>query len=510
MSHTRAADGRRGRTAPLDQDQTPYFDALLEYVTDEVLTFHVPGHQQGRGAPEKFRRFLREHALAGDITQVLGLDDIHRPVSHCKLAQELAAVAYGSRQTYFLVNGSTSGNHAMLLSSLRPDDVVLVPRTAHKSTIGALLLSGARPVFYVPSYDPQMCVYHGPSVESVRELLDRTPEATALYLTSPTYYGAAADVQGLTELAHSRGLLVLADEAWGPHLPFHPELPVSALEAGADLVVHSTHKLMAGISQASMLHRNSERVDRGRLEAVLRICLSTSPCCLLIASLDVARHQMATAGQELLGEAIRLARWARQEIDGIPGIRCFGEERRGLAGVAGWDPTRLVFTARDLGHTGFGLERFLRHQHNLQIEMSDLFNAVAVVTLGHRQEHLERLIQALRSLPGRAGESTGGPSLSPPPFPEQRMTLRRAFDAPFETLPLTESVGRICAELVTPYPPGIPLLCPGEVVTRELVDYLKVKVAAGVHIEGAFDPELQSLRVVRSDSRPRTEEWNQR
>lgn len=491
----------------MDQTRTPYFDSLEEYVNTGVVTFHVPGHQQGKGSPERFRKFIAENGLRADITQVLGMDDIHRPVSVCKEAQELAADAYGVDHSYFLVNGSSSGNHIMILSGLRPEDVVLVPRNAHRSTIGALILSGARPVFYLPEYDYDMVVDHGPTPETVEKALDANPEAKAVCFTSPTYYGAAADVRALVKLAHDRGMIAMADEAWGAHLRFHPDLPTSATEAGADLVVHSTHKLLSSMSQASMLHLSGDRVDRGRLESVLKLFLSTSPSCLFLASLDVARHQMATDGRRLLQRVIDLAQDARRRLNEIPGVHCYGEELLGRPGVYQWDPTKLVITARDLGFTGYELERYIRYEHGLQMEMSDLFNTIAMVTLGTQPEDLDRLVEAMRGLAVyprsfdlkerlKMFEQKRGKPFELPDFPPQAMTFRQAFDAPYETVDLEASAGCTCAEIITPYPPGIPVLCPGEIITQETVDYLKMELAAGANIQGQFDPTLRTIRVV--------------
>ncbi len=497
----------RERPYTRNQQATPYFDALEEYVNTGVLTFHVPGHQQGKGSPERFRRFIAENGLKADITQVLGMDDIHRPISVCKEAQELAADAYGVDHSYFLVNGSSSGNHIMILAGLRPEDVVLVPRNAHRSTVGALILSGARPVFYLPEYDREMVVDHAPTVETVRKVLDENPKAKALCFTSPTYYGAAADVEALVKLGHERGVIVMADEAWGAHLHFHPDLPMSAVEAGADLVIQSTHKLLSSMSQASMLHLTGKRVDQGRLESVLKLFLSTSPSCLFLASLDVARHQMVTEGRELLERTIRIANKARRAINEIPGLHCYGEELLGRPGVHAWDPTKLVITARELGFTGYELERYIRYEHGLQLEMSDLFNTVAMVTIGHREEDVDRLVEALRGLAVyprefdlneriRMFEQKRGKPFELPDFPPQAMTLRQAFDAPYETVTLEASAGCTCAEIITPYPPGIPVLCPGEIITPETVDYLKMELAAGANIQGQFDPTMKTIRVV--------------
>ena len=482
---------------PHDQSETPYFDALLQYVEQDVLTFHVPGHQQGRGADTRFRRFMAEHGLAADITQVLGMDDIHRPETVCKRAQELAAQAYGADHSYFLINGSSSGNQIMFMAALRPGEVVLVPRNAHRSIIGAAIVADARAIFYEVPYDPEMGVTHPPALETVAQACLDHPEARALFITSPTYYGLGADVQALVSFAHKRDLIALVDEAWGPHLHFHPHLPVSAVVAGADLVVQSTHKLLAGMSQASMLHLRGQRIDRIRLESVLKMLLSTSPNCLLVASLDVARRQMVEQGLDLWGKAMELAQAARRSINRIQGLHCFGSEMVGRPGVHGWDPTRLIITARDIGLTGYELEKRLRHEHNIQIEMSEFFNIVVLLTPGHTPAHVERLLAALRAVATEpAGSPLSDPCLHRPTLPYQAMSMRAAFDASQQAIPLRASAGRVCAEVVTPYPPGIPLLCPGEIVTDEIIAYLREELAAGAHIQGPFDQQLDTIRVV--------------
>ena len=491
----------------LSQGEAPYFEALQTYVDTKVLTFHVPGHQQGKGSPPEFREFFRKSGLVADITQVLGMDDIHRPVSVCKRAQELAAAAYGADKTYFLINGSSSGNQAMLLSALRPGEKVLIPRNAHRSTMAALILSGAMAVFYEPPYDNKMYVDHAPTVEIVRAALKKHPDVKAVYFTSPTYYGAAADTKALVELAHEHGVLALADEAWGAHLKFSSQLPMSAVTAGADMVVQSTHKMLSGMTQAALLHVNGDRIDRARLESVLQMFLSTSPSCLMVASIDSTRRQMALQGEELLGEVIELSQYARTKINQIKGIRCHGEEMLERPGVHGWDPSRLVITGIDQGYSGYEIERYLREFHNIQVEMAELFNVVALVTLGHEKEHLERLVHALQFLPRKEpnfdlrksvveSENRRGQPFELPDFPEQQLTMRQAFDAPYETVPIADSVGRISAEMITTYPPGIPMVVPGELFKQELLDYIRIEQAAGSNIQGAFDPSLKTVRVV--------------
>lgn len=473
------------------QSQSPFFDSLAEYVRAQVLSFHMPGHQQGRGAPAEFLELIGPNALAADITQVQGMDDIHRPTSGCRKAQELAAQAYGSEHCYFLVNGSTCGNHAMLMAALNPGDRVLVPRNAHSSVMGGLLLSEADPVFYQPPFDPEMGVFHTASTEHLPE----NSQARALFLTSPSYYGAAADLSRLVEWARRRDLLVLVDEAWGAHLAFHPGLPRSAVAAGADLVVQSSHKLVSGMSQAAMLHLNGSRVDRARLEAVLRLLQTTSPNTLLVASLDCARRQLVEYGQPLLEGVLQLAEQARRGLS-TAGAQIW--HRR--PGVADWDDSRVVFSLN--GWSGYEVERRLRRECNLQVEMSDSQNVVVLVTPGHQSEHVLCLIQAVQHLVAQHPEqpvSKRHPRL--PELPERRMSLKQAFLSGWESVPLSEAAGRICVDTVCPYPPGIPWLLPGEVLSPALIEELLTELEAGVIIQGAHDPQLETVRVVK-------ETWN--
>jgi len=492
-----------------DQRKTPYLEALLEFVRDRTVTFHCPGHQQGKGTHKILKNFIGKKALMADLTQVLGLDDIHQPYGALKEAQELAAIAYNADNTYFLINGSSSGNHAMVMATCNPDDKIIIPRNAHKSTISALILSGASPVYIMPEFDYQMHVDHTPTPETVEKALKNNPEAKAVLLVSPTYYGYTGDIKTIADLVHSSGKAFLVDEAWGPHLNFHPSLPCSAIEAGADLVVNSTHKIIGGMTQSSMLHQKGKRIDKGRLHAVLRILQSTSPSCLLMASLDVARMQMAVEGKKLLERAIKIADYLRENINRIPGFYCYGKEVIGRKGVFDMDVTRITFTASQMGYTGYEIEKILRYKHNIQIEMSELFNVVVLITIGHSLKEVDKLLAALREISRNFKKRKHSPThnlllkrikgkpVELPDWPPQRMLPRDAFIAEFTTIPFRESAGRICTEIVTPYPPGIPILCPGEEITQEIIDYLEVEINAGVHIQGPVDHLMNTIRVVK-------------
>jgi arginine decarboxylase len=491
----------------LDQTDTPYLNALMDYVRAGTISFHTPGHKHGVGMHQRLREFIGDNVLKLDLTQVRGLDDLNAPHGPIQAAHELAAAAYGADFSYFLVNGSTAGNQAMLMAALRPGDSVLLPRNSHKSATSALIMSGATPVYMQPEVDAALHIDHCVTPLTVSRALEAHPRAVAVFITSPTYYGATADLVAIERIVHEHGKLLLVDEAWGPHLHFHPELPMSATSAGADMCVNSTHKLIAGMSQAAMLHTRGPRVDQGRLRSTLRLLQSTSPLLVMLASLDVARMQMATEGHELLSRALVLARQARQRLNAIEGIRCIGPEQIGKPGVAGYDETRLVVTVKDIGYTGYQASEILRTRFDVQVELADLYNIVALVTIGDRQDDLDRLVNAVDQLANASQRVQGKPrnGISQrflkvdnglPKIPLQVMTPREAFLADHVEIPFSNSAGHVSAEVVTPYPPGIPILCPGERITQETVDYLRLELEAGVHIQGPVDEKLRTIRVL--------------
>ncbi len=359
-----------------------------------------------------------------------------------------------------------------------------------------------------PEVDQELHLDHCVTPQTVEKTLEEHPEAKAVFITSPTYYGATADLHAIEKIVHAHDKLLLVDEAWGPHLHFHPELPPSATSIGADVCVNSTHKLLSAMSQASMIHTRGKRVDIGRLRSTLRIFQSTSPNLVLIASLDVARMQMATEGELLLTRTLALAREARRRLNDIPGVYCMGLDQVGRPGVAGYDETRIVVTVKDLGYTGYEAEQILRNRYNVQVELADLFNVVALVSIGTTQDHIDQLVLAVSEL-GREDRPidiyapTGvlesrlkKKTYNLPPIPEGVVTPREAFLSDHVEVPFKQSAGRICAEVITPYPPGIPIVCPGERLTEEIIAYLRLELKAGVHIQGPVDPKLRTIRVL--------------
>ena len=497
----------------MDQTKTPYFQALLEYVDSGVLPFHTPGHMQGRGTDQAFREFVGDNILAIDLTPMPGIDDLLQPTESIKEAQELAAEAYGADHTFFLINGSTSGNQCMMMTALNPGEKIAVPRNSHKSMLGGLVMSGAMPIYMHPAVDQDMHMDNAVTPETVERTLDEHPDLKAVYLVSPTYYGVAADLVSIERIVHARDKLLLVDEAWGPHFKFHPALPISATEAGVDLSINSTHKMLSAFSQGAMLHVVGERVRLDRLKAVLKMFLSTSPNLPMVASLDVARKQMATEGAALLSRTIELAQETRRRLNDIEGVYSFGEEIQGREGVYDLDPTKLTVRVTDLGYTGYEASEILRRRYNIQVELADLFNIVALFTIGTTPEAADRFVTAFEELArddrpldmyapsGILEQRLQRETYRLPAIPPMRMLPRDAFLADTEIVPFRNSAGLICAETISPYPPGIPVLSPGEEITEDIIDYLRLELKAGVRIQGPYDDELRTIRVVKGVDR---------
>ena len=477
----------------MDQSEAPYFDALQKYVAQRNLTFHVPGHQHGRAFPPELAALIQSSGAACDITEVLGIDDIHNPHDQVWEAQELAAQAYGADCTQFLVGGSTVANQAMFLSTLGPNDVVLLPPNCHRSVYSALLQCGAGAQHFLTDFDTRLLSFRPPTPDQVRHALDSYPQVRALFLTTPTYHGLCADLKEIVALARARGVLTLVDEAWGAHLAFHPDLPTSAVEAGADMVCHSTHKLLPGLTQTAMLHYNPRSVCQERVRDVLRALQTSSPSSLLVASLDCARRMMALRGKELLSDVLGLAGLARDALSGSSGINCLVPE-------TSHDPTRLILDTLRHGYTGHEFAERLRYQHSVQVEMSELHQILVLLTLGHSSLDVERLLIALAGFPARE-----------PPVDRQelaalsrwehftelpRCTVREAFFSERKAVNLEKAVDQTSAELLYCYPPGVPLVIPGQRFSQQAIDYIKAQKRLGGSIQGGADPELRTVQVL--------------
>ena len=486
-----------------DQQETPYLDAVLAYRRRGFTPFNTPGHKLGKGAPPKLRELLGEQCLQVDIAMAGAVEDTRESTGLIRLAEEYAAEAWGADRCHFLVNGSTSGVHALVLTLAGPGDTVIVPRNAHKSLLGGLIYSGAMPCYVEPEADSSWGIPLNVSVAQTREALRAHPEAKALFVTSPTYNGLAADLTGIAALARTAGVPFAVDQAWGAHLRFCPALPTDAMTAGADACVVSTHKLISGITQSAVLLARGEHLSLPRLEGMVKMTQSTSPQVLMYASIDAARQQMATRGADLWRDAIAAAEWAREQVNGISGLRCLGREVLEAEGVAEFDPTRLTISALDLGHSGTELETILRDDYAVAVEAADPLAIILNVTFGDSMTDVRTLVDALRDYAARYADASGRRDaasrwlrLRPPAFTRQVLSPRDAFFAPSVALPLERCVGGVSAEIVTPYPPGIPVLGPGEEIAAETVAYLGEAAAVQLKVHGPEDLSLRTLRVV--------------
>ncbi len=464
---------------------------MVALAESRKVSFHTPGHKSGKGISTRFRKFVGPKIFSIDLTTLDEVDSLQKPRGVIKEAQELAARAYGADRSYFLLNGTTGGNHAMLLATCNPGDKVLVARNAHKSVLAGLILCGAKPVFFRPEVDESLKVTLNVTFEVAKETIDQNPDARAIFLTSPNYYGICTDSKRIASYAHDRGMVVLVDEAHGPHLSFHPDLPPSALQSGADLCVQSTHKIIGGMTQASMLHAKGGRVDMTILTNVLKFVQTTSPSYILMASLDLARMQMATEGEKLLEKTIRLSEEARNKIRKIPGIQCFSREDLAsslFSKTMDVDVTKLTITVKDLGLSGFKASQILNNEYGIQVEMADPYHLLVIVSIGDRRDDLVRLVEALRKLSQtRQSGSSSVPAvdIGLPLFDHRAvMTPRDAFFIDPEYIPLASSPGRVSSEIVTVYPPGIPLLVPGEVIVPEVVSYIEKMKVLGATVDG--------------------------
>lgn len=486
----------------LDQTQTPLFDALMEYVNRNTIPFHVPGHKKGQGMDNKFKDFVGTNVLSIDVTVFKLVDSLHHPTGAIKKAQELAADAYGSDSAFFSIHGTSGAIQAMILSVVTQGDKIIIPRNVHKSVTAGIILSGAVPVYMQPEIDRTIGVALGVTPETVERTLKENPDAKAVLIINPTYYGVASDIKRIADIVHSYDIPLIVDEAHGPHLGFNDRLPMSGMQAGADMCAQSTHKIIGSLTQSSLLQVRSERIDVNRVQQVMNLLQTTSPSYILMASLDVARMQIATKGKELLDTAIDLAEYTRSEVNKIPGLYCFGREVLNKKGAFDIDPTKITICCKDMGITGFQLDQILADKYHIQVELSDLYNVLAVGSFGDTKQTMDALISALREISAEYTniQNRRGGVLEIPEIPKQVATPREAFNSPKIPVSLKNSIGEISGEFLLAYPPGIPVLCPGERITPEIINYVEALKNAGLYVQGTEDPDVNFIRVLKKSS----------
>lgn len=484
----------------MNQNRAPLWEAIVKYRELNPAVFHVPGHRQGRAVPEPMLNLAGQDFFSIDLTEVPGLDDLHNPQGAIARAQALAAELYGADRTYFSVNGTSGGLMALIMAVCRTGEKICVPRNMHRSVLSGLIWSGADPVYLPPAVIEPFGVAAGVAPGSLQSALADCAAVKGVLAVHPSYYGVTGNLSGLAALAHRHGVPLLVDEAHGAHLHFHRQLPVDALSCGADGVAQSTHKLAGALTQASMVHIQGSRLNRGRLTAAMSMVQSTSPSYILMASLDLARQQLAVKGRDLLQRALELAWETRQGITELPGLVLLGQEHLGGGGASALDPTRLTVNVTGLGLNGYQAAEYLRQRQGVQVEMADQRNIVAVISIGTGPADCSRLLAGLSGLVRDNRPGTGLISSAPVklPVPEKILTPRQAWLADSQAVPLEQARDRISAETVAAYPPGIPAICPGEAVTAEVQEYLIYLRRCRIPVQGPADAALNTLQVLQN------------
>ncbi len=480
----------------LDQGRAPLYEALREFRKRRMVSFDVPGHKQGRGN-EELTSFLGKQCLSVDVNAMKMLDSLIHPTGVIDQAQKLAADAFGADSCFFMVNGTTSAVQAMILSTCSPGDKIIMPRNVHRSAINALILSQAIPVYVNPSVNQKLGIPLGMAVKDVADAVAAHPDAKAILVNNPTYYGVCADLAAVVELGRRAGMRVLVDEAHGTHFYFSGQLPLSAMEAGADMSAVSMHKTGGSLTQSSLLLLGPRmREEHGYVSQIINLTQTTSASYLLLASLDITRRNLALRGQETYQRVIEFANYAREEINAIGGYDAFGTEKCDGKAFFAFDLCKLPVHTRAMGLSGVEVYDLLRDDYDIQIEFGDLHNFLAILSVGDRQVGIERLIAALTDIGLRHGCEPATDLVNEYIPPCVAMTPAEAFYAPSEPLPIDSCEGRISAESVMCYPPGIPILAPGECVTRQALEYIRYAKEKGSRMTGTEDPAVEYLHVV--------------
>lgn len=474
--------------------KAPIYEALVKYKSARVVPFDVPGHKQGRGNP-MLKEFLGEKCLSVDVNSMKPLDNLCHPVSVIKEAEELAANAFNAKHAFFMVNGTTSAVQAMVMSVCKRGEKIIMPRNVHRSAINALVISGAVPVYINPGVNKKLGIPLGMSVKDVEKAIKENPDAKAVLVNNPTYYGICSNLRKITELAHAHGMYVLVDEAHGTHFYFGEDMPISAMEAGADMAAVSMHKTGGSLTQSSFLLLNCD-LHVGYVRQIINLTQTTSGSYLLMSSLDLARRDLVLNGKEIFKKVVSLAEYARNEINKIRGYYAFSEELIDNDEVFDFDRTKLSIFTRDIGLAGIEVYDILRDEYGIQIEFGDIANILAIISVGDRELTIERLISALYEIKRIHSKDKSGMFDHEYINPEVVLTPQEAFYSNKKCVPMKESDGCICAEFVMCYPPGIPILAPGEKITTEILDYISYAKEKGCFLTGTEDVKIENINIV--------------
>ncbi len=481
----------------LTQEDAPVYQALAKQRDMRMVHFDVPGHKGGRGNKE-LKNFLGEDCLRADVNSMKPLDNLCHPTSVIKEAQELAAEAFGAQEVFFIVNGTTAAVQAMIMSVCKAGDKIIMPRNVHRSAINALVVCGAVPVYINPGINQKLGIPLGMTVTDVEQAIIDNPDAKAVMVNNPTYYGICSDLRGIVELAHRHNMMVLVDEAHGTHFYFGEKMPVSAMAAGADMAAVSMHKTGGSLTQSSFLLM-ADTINAAYVRQIINLTQTTSGSYLLMASLDIARKNMSLNGKEMVEKTLNHARYARNEINKSGGYYAFGSELIDKKAVYDFDLTKLSVHTRAIGLAGIEVYDYLRDEYDIQIEFGDIGNILAIVSAGDRNLEIERLLSALSEIKRLYSRDTAGMFDHEYINPSVVMSPQQAFYAEKKALPIMKSAGYICGEFVMCYPPGIPILAPGELITPDILHYIAYAKEKGCLMTGTQDMNIEWINVVEEN-----------
>ncbi len=478
----------------LSQLSAPIYEALEAFRKKRVVPFDVPGHKRGRGNPE-LRELLGEKCVNLDVNSMKPLDNLCHPVSVIRDAEQLAAEAFGAAHAFFMVGGTTSSVQSMVLSSTKAGDKIILPRNVHKSVINALVLNGAIPVYINPEVDSKLGISLGMEISEVEKAIRENPDAKAVLVNNPTYYGICSDLRSIVKLAHAHNMLCLVDEAHGTHFYFGPNMPVNAMAAGADMASVSMHKSGGSLTQSSLL-LTGPKVNWEYVSQIINLTQTTSASYLLLSSLDISRRNLYMRGESSFSKVAEMAEYAREEINTIGGFYAYGRELINGGSIFDFDVTKLSVYTRDIGLAGIEVYDLLRDEYDIQIEFGDIANILAYVSIGDRIQDIERLVGALADIKRLYSCDPSKMLNTEYIAPQVKVSPQEAFYAKDESLPIGETAGRICSEFVMCYPPGIPILAPGEVITQEIIEYINYAKEKGCSMQGPEDPEVNNINVL--------------
>ncbi len=479
----------------LKQEHAPIYEALEEFKRMRVVPFDVPGHKRGRGNPE-LTALLGEQCVSMDVNSMKPLDNLCHPVSVIRDAELLAAQAFGAAHAFLMVGGTTSAVQSMILSVAKRGEKIILPRNVHRSVMGAMVLCGAVPVYVNPECDHRLGIPLGMSVSAVKKAIQENPDAKAILVNNPTYYGICSDLRSIVQLAHGAGMLCLADEAHGTHFYFGDNLPISAMAAGADMAAVSMHKSGGSLTQSSLLLAGPA-VSEGHVRQIINLTQTTSGSYLLLSSLDISRRNLALRGREDFNRVIQLAQYAREEINAIGGYYAYSSELCNGDSIFAFDVTKLSVNTLDVGLAGIEVYDLLRDEYDIQIEFGDLGNILAYLSIGDRPREVERLVSALSEVRRRFGKDKANLMTQEYIDPQVSVSPQEAFYAEKECLPIEDTAGRVCSEFVMCYPPGIPILAPGERITPDILAYIQYAKEKGCSMTGPEDPAIEFLNVLK-------------